>query len=553
MSSLGLVDENLASGFEVISNAPTSATSGGGVGSSAATAGATSPVGGASETPEDAPVQTFGAASSAVVAEDDGEEVEVDLVDNAAPAANPGGGFGGLFSHLRIGLKAVSNAAKTAVASMHHEVSNENSDLRAVILPALHAHTVAAATAVSAAAHAVVNEVSNPASDFRSKIIPGAVANAGLVAHEISDPQSRFRTEYVAPAAASATIAATTVAHEVCDQNSTFRTAYIAPTVAAASAAATTVHHEVTDPESKLRSHVLPSVAAAGSAAVTSISHELRDSNSTFRTGYVAPVVAAGAAVVNEVTNSSSVLRTHIIPGVIHEVVDPHSNLRAKTVETVAGAVATGVTVGGHVTKAALVVSGDMIGKGVRTVTSAASNALGAPGPATHISAATSANLEAASSAVATAVAVSGIVVAGASAMAAGLGASASAAIRSTQAGEYLESTPAGRTLVAAGTATAAAVGEVWSGAVEGVSRLSGHTSEATADFVGARYGAEARVAAEKSAAIVHEAGKVVANAVLLTPVALVGQAAGAAVQTTAAQEDLPVTLPPPVHDTSVE
>ena len=436
----------------------------------------------------------------------------------AAEVANPN-------STLRTGLTAVGHAATTAARSMHNEVSNEHSDFRTNILPAVKASVAVVATTVVAATRAVAHEVSDPTSDLRSKILPSATARVGSVAHEVTDPTSAFRVGYVAPV------------------------------VAATSAVVASAAHEVTSPTSNLRAHVLPAAVAATSAVAHTISNEFTNAESHTRAHFIPNVVAAGEAVATQVTDPASALRSQVIPAAIHEITDPTSHLRTKTVETVAGAVATGVSIGGVVTKAVLVTTGDVVGKGLLVASTAASASLGAAGDAMQVSPETHARVEQVGTAVKSAVVVSGVLVAGASAVVAGLGASAATAIRATSAGDYLETTSGGRAIVAAGTATAAAVGQVFAGAVEGATILSSHSTVATTQFVGVRYGAEAAAVALQGAAVVGDVGRIATNAVLLSPVVLVGQASAAAVHTTATQVDEPPTLPPAIvqHDTEVE
>ena len=412
-------------------------------------------------------------------------------------------------STLRVGLNAVGHAAQTAARSVHHEVTNENSELRMNILPVVKATAIAAASHVATATRAVVHEVSDPTSTLRTRILPGARAGAAGVVHEVADPTSAFRTGFVAPAV-----------------------------------------HEITDPTSKLRSHVIPAAIAATTAVAHSVKSEIMDPTSHTRSS----IAAVTNQVTHQVTDETSQLRAHVLPTIINDFTNPESALRTKTVETVAGAVATGVAVGATVGKACLIATGDVVGKGLRVASTAASTSLGAAGEALHVSPETHARVGQAAAAAHGAVVMSGVVVAGVSAVVAGLGASASAAIRSTVAGEYLETTAGGRALIGAGTATAAAVGEVWSGAVEGVVLLSAHTTVAATEFVGVRYGAEAAAVTLQGAAVIGDVGRIAANACLISPFALAGQAAGAAVHTTADQVDAPPPLPPAmVHDTQVE
>lgn len=463
-------------------------------------------------------------------------------------------------SQLRTGLSAAHTELKAAARVVHHELTDSNSKLRTeVIAP------------VVAAGAAAVKEVTNPQSRLRTVFVPAAAARTSEVAHtvasatrtvvhEVSDPHSNFRENYVAPAAAATVSAAKTVAHEVSDPHSFTREKVVAPTIAAAKVAA----HEVADPHSNFReNYVAPAAAAAKSAAKT-VAHEVSDPNSRLRHDILpatGKVLAAGGAalseaakstakaVAHEVTDDHSDFRAKILPTakdavvhaahtLAHEVSDPTSNLRTHTVETLGHGVATGVGVAAAATKIALVVGADAVGRGVEATSHVVSGALGSTGTPMHISDTTKARLETAHRAVAMGATATGVVAQVAGAAAASLGKAVGTMVSASGAGSSLEHSTVGRAVLEIGVATVGAAGTVFSGAVEGASVLGVHTAHATTDFVGTRYGEEARAAAESTAAVAGEMGHVVVNATLAGPTMLLAQAVGAATLTSAAHAE---------------
>ena len=235
-----------------------------------------------------------------------------------------------------------------------------------------------------------------------------------------------------------------------------------------------------------------------------------------------------------------------------HEFADPHSELRASyltpiaaelshpTVAGIGGGIAVGVERLGQGTRAALVGTADLAGKGIRLVAAGAGSLVGSrAGPPVTVSPATRTRLDNARLMTRTVVVVTTGLVQGAATMASSLGASAAVALGETGVGKAIASSgesAGGRAACRVAASTVGAVGAVWEGLELAARTLGGHVGGAASEFVGMRYGAEAQEATDKGLAVVGDMAEVtLLSGMHLTPVTLLAQSAGAATLTTTA------------------
>jgi hypothetical protein len=197
----------------------------------------------------------------------------------------------------------------------------------------------------------------------------------------------------------------------------------------------------------------------------------------------------------------------------------------------VGGGIATGLTMAGQGAKYALVATAGAAGQGIVWTAETTTRALGGPTDAPVAVSESTRNQIARAKMVsrATVVVTSGMVV-GAAAMAKSLGAAVSSAFMATETGRSVvhvaTTTDSGRAVCRIAQSSVGVVQDVWDGLEGAAAALGSASATAIKHSVGARYGEEARAAAESGLGVASDVGALAINLKKLSPVVLVGQTA---------------------------